>query len=348
MNTHFYYPHDTLGHTNCKITLLEFLKQEPNKETWFIFASVREEYDYGMLITIMDDCYNYLIAHGYKNVIYFVNNTCPEELRRNYVKVIEWFALDLEYRIHHTDVKHNSVWNANSDRGLFLNLKANKPQRVGLLYKFVEANLIEKLDYSFHPYCIVNNTTDMDTEKMYSIISKKNDFAVFAKKYARSIDNIVDPFIKTNEHVTSGYPYDINIYKNTSVSVVSETLWGTRNIFLTEKAWKPIINHHPFVMAGQPNTLKFMKNLGFKTFDNYLKITDYDQEEDHFKRLSNIVENTKFFLDNKHLMKDDIERDIAHNFYRFFEMCREQNNKFNIFDSLDFYKDFYSLVTFKK
>jgi hypothetical protein len=46
---------------------------------------------------------------------------------------------------------------------------------------------------------------------------------------------------------------------------------------------------NPFVIAGAPNCLKYLKELGFKTFDRWWD-ESYDQEEDHEKRMLKIFD----------------------------------------------------------
>jgi hypothetical protein len=335
-----FYPLDLIE--DCRNILIKDLGRCLHKDTWFVFSSVREEYDYEILVRYVDDLSKILLSKGFSNIVYFVNNGCPDHLRTSYMKVIEWSATDLLYRLKYRNTEYNHSWNPNSNKALFLTLKSNKIHRVGLLYKFIEAGMINSLDYSFYPFhgLDVEYNDGIDTEAMYKMISNKDDFEVFAKLYARSIDNIADPLINTTSHITSGYPYSIDLYKNTSLSIVSETLWGQRNIYLTEKIWKPIVNHHPFIIAGQPGTLKFLNKLGFKTFEEYMKIKNYDEETDHLIRLYNIVENTKFFLEHFHKFKDQIKKDIDYNFQQFFELCQNQRNDSVVLQDEKFFERF--------
>lgn len=58
-------------------------------------------------------------------------------------------------------------------------------------------------------------------------------------------------------------------YKRTFLSIVTETLYDDDILFLSEKIWKPIYMGHPFMVLGNPHTLKYLKDLGFKTFDKW-------------------------------------------------------------------------------
>ena len=61
-------------------------------------------------------------------------------------------------------------------------------------------------------------------------------------------------------------------------------------IFISEKTWKPIMVGHPFIMVGNKNNLKFLKDLGYKTFDKWIDesyddIEDENYCEDSFKNI---------------------------------------------------------------
>tara|TARA_R110001606_G_scaffold390546_1_gene557627 strand:- start:325 stop:666 length:342 start_codon:yes stop_codon:yes gene_type:complete len=61
----------------------------------------------------------------------------------------------------------------------------------------------------------------------------------------------------------------------------------TDGVFISEKVYKPIAHRHPFIVAGLPGTLKFMRVVGYKTFDGIFN-EDYDTIEDDNTRLEAI------------------------------------------------------------
>lgn len=73
------------------------------------------------------------------------------------------------------------------------------------------------------------------------------------------------------------------------LSLVTETNFIKGSpLFLTEKIFKPIGMKHPFIVASKPHTLKFLKTLGYKTFDTLID-ESYDNETDDGQRLLKIV-----------------------------------------------------------
>ena len=77
------------------------------------------------------------------------------------------------------------------------------------------------------------------------------------------------------------------------VSIVAETYAEPpvdRVPFVTEKTWKPVAMHHPFVVLGEPGTLQHLHSLGFETFEN-LWPEEYDTTQSTDQRIDQIVEN---------------------------------------------------------
>jgi len=73
-----------------------------------------------------------------------------------------------------------------------------------------------------------------------------------------------------------------------NIQIVPETLFNTTKTHLTEKIFKPIVMKQPFIIVGCPNSLKYLKDYGFKTFD-YIWNEHYDQEMNPKKRMDMII-----------------------------------------------------------
>lgn len=108
----------------------------------------------------------------------------------------------------------------------------------------------------------------------------------------------IEKFIINNTpfHIDSKHDLNFNLacnitlddYRKTFVSLITETLVSEGTLFLSEKIWKPIIVGHPFLVYGNRHTLKYLKSLGYKTFDKWFD-ESYDEEPDEFKRAKLIV-----------------------------------------------------------
>lgn len=72
-----------------------------------------------------------------------------------------------------------------------------------------------------------------------------------------------------------------------------------RELFLTEKSTRPMLNLHPQIIYSSSGTLEYYKEKGFKTFSNYWN-EDYDNEENGERKLQMIIDVIKE-LNNKHI-----------------------------------------------
>lgn len=79
------------------------------------------------------------------------------------------------------------------------------------------------------------------------------------------------------------------IYTESYFTVVSETLFYERGVYMSEKTFKPIAHCHPFIIVSKEGTLKYLKELGFKTFDD-LWDESYDDIDDDSERLIKVFE----------------------------------------------------------
>jgi len=79
------------------------------------------------------------------------------------------------------------------------------------------------------------------------------------------------------------------IYLKTYVSVITETLYEDwkPTVFFSEKIFKPMRAHHPFVLVCHQHGLHWLKRLGFKTFNEWWD-ESYDDESDPVKRMEKV------------------------------------------------------------
>lgn len=78
-------------------------------------------------------------------------------------------------------------------------------------------------------------------------------------------------------------------YEKTFISMVTETLVDEGTLFISEKIWKPIMVGHPFIVYGNLGILKFLKSMGYRTFDRWIN-EEYDNEPDSGKRCNMITD----------------------------------------------------------
>ena len=84
--------------------------------------------------------------------------------------------------------------------------------------------------------------------------------------------------------------------------------------FLTEKTFKPMAYGMPFMIFGNRNSLKRVRELGFKTFPEWFD-ESYDEEENFTLRLNAMLDSYEKFLSEEHSI-EEIRDALEHNLNR--------------------------------
>jgi len=104
---------------------------------------------------------------------------------------------------------------------------------------------------------------------------------------------------------------------NSFLSLVTETSYYYPMPTFGEKTLKPIVAHRPFIMIAPAGTIALLKNLKFKTFDQWWD-ESYDLIIDNHKRLEAIYDIVETILkkDNQELvqMLNEMQPVLEHNY----------------------------------
>ena len=76
-------------------------------------------------------------------------------------------------------------------------------------------------------------------------------------------------------------------YGQSWFSVVAESEMSDRPVRITEKPFKPLVNFHPVLLAGNPGALRLIRSLGFETFPEFVDEA-YDDEPDPRARFERV------------------------------------------------------------
>jgi hypothetical protein len=216
---------------------------------------------------------------------------------------------------------------------LFLMNKPANIHRIGLLYKLYRNDLLGDCTYSF---IIHNSFTDAECRKKMSFLTD-NEFNEFYQSTKRSLDLDYDltQIEQINHTHYTGIPYDFELFNLCNFQLISETHFDT-TVWITEKTWISIANKKPFIIASYPGILKKLKSMGFRTFESYTKIPDYDEIKNDDDRLNAIVENVKYWNNNIKDFYSEILKDTEHNYQLFLK--RAQFNESIINNFIDNYQ----------
>jgi len=78
-------------------------------------------------------------------------------------------------------------------------------------------------------------------------------------------------------------------YLDSYISLTTETVFeDSLGVFLSEKTYRPIANLQPFILIGSPCSLRYLREMGFRTFAPFID-ERYDEELDHQRRMMLIL-----------------------------------------------------------
>jgi len=235
----------------------------------------------------------------------------------DHVVYLDFFLLLVYHQI--IDMKRSSVcelWHPGTDKFLFLTGKPDRQNRMRLLWKFSQQNLMSQCCWSL-----------FDQPDLVSLCQKylpeldATQVQHFVEQHITSPDSVKPLLTHTGALHYNGIPYGNSVYQNCDFQVISETSFRYK-AWITEKTWLAILNKRPFIMAGDKYTLKKLKRMGFRTFENYLAVPDYDSLHDPEQRLDAIVLNTKSWLKNIGQQQQAITQDVDHNAQRFEQLAK--------------------------
>jgi len=202
----------------------------------------------------------------------------------------------------------------------FLVGKVNKPSRLLLLKKFFESSI--KNDTVFSILGLPKDTTD-------------KNFLKFLIDNQGPIDGAATMELEQGTS-SQGWGNNSTPYNNTSVSFICETHETNDSLFITEKTYRPIINKHPFVARASFPLLKYLRAIGFKTFNDFV-----DENYDDESRIDNeytelLVTRAQELLEITKNHPEKIQDVVDHNYKMLIKFAQSELALFNkrIFDSL--------------
>ena len=218
--------------------------------------------------------------------------------------------------------------------------KLNREHRMVLLERMLQNHMVDQGYYSFEGEIGFKDYIDSLDEQKYPAIKQNKELFPIRLNITAERHNPVDI-----------QPDDLQFYKDSYFSIVTETLFYNKNIhnqhhrplvedslFMTEKTYRCFALLHPFVLFARPHSLKELRKQGYKTFAPFIDET-YDTIEDddlrfdalfkEIKRLSNLTGN------DWQIWQEGIKQIVEYN-HSFFH----ENKKFAITENyLDYFQD---------
>lgn len=307
-----------------KIIVLLFLEYHQDKWIDEVLCNIKNHF------TKTGQLKNYFViihAHQYPKTIYD--------------EYSDFFTLIYEPSIYSYYVNHFSQPTLSKNikyHFLSLNNRASTA-RQSLYYFFTKFNLFEKSYFSYlgelkrTNYTSYNDITEQITlENELAWYLKRLNFNDCNQKIPYKIEG--DAF--QNNDWTVG---QIKYYNETFCSLVFETYDDQLYPYFTEKIWKAIAFGHPFILYSNPNSLKLLHELGFKTFGEFWD-EDYDFMSGNH-RLESIfhltLEIASWPIDRLNKIHSQLQVILDHNQQHFFNELPNMfaNTKQNLYNRID-------------
>ena len=203
-----------------------------------------------------------------------------------------------------------------------------RPHRLATLCVMNKHDLIKNNEVSFQftiddcPY-YVENVLDEERKLKY-----EKDFHEVKSMEYQWVDYPIAMEAKDGIH--HGYGWEnCKPYMDSYFSIVTETDFTNPTGYVSEKLWKPISFFQPFILVGNPGSLKFIKEFGFKTFSPLID-ESYDEETNAMHRFamieSEMVRLGKMSKEDIHTWYWHMEDIYTHNYNLFMDYAKNYNN----------------------
>jgi hypothetical protein len=219
-----------------------------------------------------------------------------------FISGIDWFGESWNKQtepIFYTSIKHyTKLYNS-------LN-RAHRTHRTDHLYYLAKHNLIDKGMVSGGAMFDDNPFNIFPKFIIDDAVNYKN---VLSNNYPKTIDVSVNDTKISNLASCA----NLEIFKNTLLTVSTETFFDDPGMFITEKTFRPIAMGHPFIILGQVGILKKLQSYGFRT--DFID-TSYDDITDHKKRFAKFHESFLSWInDDKEKYYNKWLSIVEHNLY---------------------------------
>lgn len=294
-----------------------------------------------------------------KKVVVIINSTIAtsdpdyHNVAVDDVILCHYFLLK-DYRriVVNKESKQSMRWNNNSNKFLFFTGKPNRSHRIGTMYKFYKENYFDKMNWSFFMFDEMRDEAKAQLRQCFDVTDE--DFDEFVKASLNDPERINELYTETQHY--DGIPYNFRNYDNALFSVVTETgynpLFGPEYnaVWITEKTWKPIINHLPFIVISSDNNfVKKLRDYGFSTFDYLYNSDEYDSMRYMNFKVPMFFEQVSSMYDNIKRNKQRVQEDVHHNYNliktihdeqmnMLESVIRKNNSKCNPENLINFYK----------
>lgn len=316
--------------------LRNYLLSVTNSDTKLLFDNLYE----GNVVPMVDKIYRAIDGTDIRpdQIHYF---SCALDSEKHFEKYCEDFGIDekihvygcnaWEYHLYKTSKIRNIDYEIRPKNKTFLCFnRILRQHRLALVCLILKNDLLKNSYYSFFDdtmygefkWLLANLRSNLSDSLYRTIVS---EYLNYKRHFPLKLN------INGDENINFVKEDDITYFRESYFSLVTETYFfpshwirsknGTileddQTIFFSEKIFKPILMKHPFVLVGRPHSLKYLRNLGYKTFSPFIN-ESYDDIENNEERLLAIVDEVarldKFTIDEWLDWQTNVKEIVEHN-----------------------------------
>jgi hypothetical protein len=256
-----------------------------------------------------------------------VDNFCQEH------NLIKWYYFSHGLIAQHwfNDFKYFPKFENHAFDKVFITfnnlISNNRSYRLNLVANIIEKNIQDRGNISLSLEDSFGTWQDELFKNKSSRLSRDAKIKIY-----KNLKDLTDPLTidvdKSHGALSAGGAVeDLKLYQSALWHVVTETIFYDEKLHLTEKIFKPIVARRPFMLAGAPGNLAYLKSYGFKTFGDYID-ESYDAETDPDLRIGMIVKELEKLCTKSHeelkVMYRDMEHILEYNFNWFYNGFKQK------------------------
>ena len=299
-----------------------FLK---NKNKIIICSQIGDWYQFDRLIPFLKS------AKNNNNFYIFLTASEPPNNLNQYSDVIKFFYIPSFYSWY-TKFLEPKPTTKNIKKHFLSTNNRQEFSRLSLFLYFIRNNLLEQSYFSYRGTDHNNSNSTFETWLKQGVEFYLNEFDCSDQEKIdiNKVRQMIPYEIDTNVCAKGDWSLDLYDYYNKSfLSIVGETYCGDNSPFFTEKIWKPIAMKQPFILMNSKHSLKFLQDLGFRTFSPIIDET-YDtldlphRFETIFREIKRI---SKFTIPQLIKMHQQLEEVLEHNYNHFYYVLPKIYNR---------------------
>ena len=204
----------------------------------------------------------------------------PEKLKNDYSDVCTIIECPLLYSYYANCIEKLQPSFSTNKKSHFLSLNNRATTRRQMLYYFFDKFSLRSKSY-FSYIGEIKRTKFKSHDDISNICTENGNPWFLTKSKLKELNERIPITIDGDTFFENDWGYGQSCYYDDAFcSIVMETYTAEQYPFFTEKTFKPIAFFHPFILDCNPGGLALLREMGFKTFDDFWD-EDYDNLRDN-------------------------------------------------------------------